>query len=394
MVASENAVGWGVRWRVRRNSIKHLANTLSVSGKNGSLLVLSLGGVVGTVGRGVSDLLEVETLWRRDARGGDLVEYLLPKCSDHSPALISIADDGMEEGKKPFKFFNMWVRHSDYFSIVKSIWEQNVEGYKMFSFHTKLRKLKFALKNLNKKYFMNISVQVCRAKEELEDTQRQLSNNLFSSVLIAEEKECIKRYDRLLDCGYSFFKKKQILTGVCKGIRVPTLSPNPEVIANGPHLTTDQKLMLSLPFTREEIKKAIFLCQMIKAQDLMDIMLSSSKPHGKLLVMIYFKLLRNSFLNPQFASDYRPISCCNCIYKTISKVIASRIQKVMDSLISDAQSAFIKGRLISSNILLAHEMVKYYGRKHTSPRTMLNIDLRKAFNTINWDFIREMLKGL
>ncbi|XP_020270722.1 uncharacterized protein LOC109845882 [Asparagus officinalis] len=266
------------------------------------------------------------------------VEYLLPKCSDHSPALISIAENDREEGIKPFKFFNMWVKHPDYLSTVKAVWEQNIEGYKMFQFHTKLRKLKTALKNLNKKHFMNISVQVCRAKDELEDTQRQLSNNPFSSVLIAKEKECIKKYESLLDCEYSFFKQKaninwciqgdkgsklfhsamkkrrhanKILslqteegvrisdkhlviaeiTGYFKnllGYSVPTLPPNPEIIANGPLLSTDQKLMLSLPVTREEIKKAIFLCLMIKAQVLMDIMLFSSKPHGVLSVMIYF----------------------------------------------------------------------------------------------------------
>ncbi|XP_020243176.1 uncharacterized protein LOC109821398 [Asparagus officinalis] len=66
----------------------------------------------------------------------------------------------------------------------------------------------------------------------------------------------------------------------------------------------------------------------------------------------------------------------------------------MGYLISDAQSSFVKGRLISSNILLAHELVKHYGRKYTSPKAVLNIDLRKAFDTINWDFIRAMLKGL
>ncbi|XP_020272601.1 uncharacterized protein LOC109847772 [Asparagus officinalis] len=135
------------------------------------------------------------------------VEYLMPRCSDHSPALLSIVDDDVE-GKRPFKFFNMWVKHSDYFSTVKSIWEQNIEGYKMFSFHSKLKKLKYALKELNKKHFMNISEQICRAKVELDDLQRQLSNNLFSSDLIAREKECIKKYDRLLDCGYSFYKQK------------------------------------------------------------------------------------------------------------------------------------------------------------------------------------------
>ncbi|XP_020263008.1 uncharacterized protein LOC109838990 [Asparagus officinalis] len=66
----------------------------------------------------------------------------------------------------------------------------------------------------------------------------------------------------------------------------------------------------------------------------------------------------------------------------------------MGFLVNEAQNAFVKGRQISSNILLAHELAKNYNRKHISPRAMLNIDIKKAFDTINWGFLKEMLIGL
>ncbi|XP_020266458.1 uncharacterized protein LOC109841947 [Asparagus officinalis] len=66
----------------------------------------------------------------------------------------------------------------------------------------------------------------------------------------------------------------------------------------------------------------------------------------------------------------------------------------MGYLIDESQSAFVKGRQISTNILLANEIVNNYNRKHISPRIMLCIDIKKAFDTINWDFLNEMLKGL
>ncbi|XP_020245065.1 uncharacterized protein LOC109823190 [Asparagus officinalis] len=97
---------------------------------------------------------------------------------------------------------------------------------------------------------------------------------------------------------------------------------------------------------------------------------------------------------PKSPSDFRPISCCNCIYKFISKILASKIKLVLGCLINEAQSAFVKGRQISNNILLAHELVKNYGRKSISPRTMLNIDIKKAFDTISWSFLEDMLIGL
>ncbi|XP_020245216.1 uncharacterized protein LOC109823347 [Asparagus officinalis] len=217
------------------------------------------------------------------------VEFLLPRCSDHSPALLTIEDDAIK-GKRPFKFFNMWVKHLEFIPTVKKVWEQNIEGYKMYSFHTKLKKLKLALKELNKKHFMNISEQVHRAKDELADTQRLLNGDPFSSDLINREKECIKKYDRLLECESSFYKQKaniswslegdkgskffhsikkkkrhhnRILTlynergdritdneGIISeivgyynkllGTSVPTSDPDPMVIANGPLLSHDQ----------------------------------------------------------------------------------------------------------------------------------------------------------
>ncbi|XP_020263344.1 uncharacterized protein LOC109839326 [Asparagus officinalis] len=135
------------------------------------------------------------------------VEYLLPSCSDHSPALLTIEDD-IITGKRPFKFFNMWVKHPDFMSTVKAIWEQNIDGFKMYSFHSKLKMLKTALKDLNKKHYMNISEQVLRAKNSLTEVQGLLSGDLFNPDLIRREKDCIKKYERLLDCESSFYKQK------------------------------------------------------------------------------------------------------------------------------------------------------------------------------------------
>ncbi|KAL2532785.1 Reverse transcriptase domain-containing protein [Abeliophyllum distichum] len=92
--------------------------------------------------------------------------------------------------------------------------------------------------------------------------------------------------------------------------------------------------------------------------------------------------------------DYRPISCCNVIYKIISKLLASRLVPVMDTLVNKVQYAFIQGRCMAKNIHLAQELLRHYNRKRISPRCMVNIDLGKAYDSVHWDFLRSVLQGM
>ncbi|GKE35981.1 hypothetical protein Tco_1455303 [Tanacetum coccineum] len=71
---------------------------------------------------------------------------------------------------------------------------------------------------------------------------------------------------------------------------------------------------------------------------------------------------------PSRVNDYRPISCCNVLFKCISKIIANRIKQSLKVLISPNQSAFIPGRSISDNILLTHELMHNYHLDRGTPR--------------------------
>uniref|UniRef100_A0A0V0I001 Putative ovule protein n=1 Tax=Solanum chacoense TaxID=4108 RepID=A0A0V0I001_SOLCH len=75
--------------------------------------------------------------------------------------------------------------------------------------------------------------------------------------------------------------------------------------------------------------------------------------------------------NPSTVKEYRPIECCTVLYKIIAKVLTSRLQEVISSVIREAQSGFIPGRKIADNIILATELVKAYQRKHISPGVWL-----------------------
>ncbi|VFQ59176.1 unnamed protein product [Cuscuta campestris] len=98
--------------------------------------------------------------------------------------------------------------------------------------------------------------------------------------------------------------------------------------------------------------------------------------------------------SPRSPTDFRPIACCNVIYKTISKILSSRLKKVLPDIINPNQGAFIEGRELVHNILLCHEIAKGYKRKGASPRCLMKIDLRKAYDSISWKAIKGIMEAM
>lgn len=67
--------------------------------------------------------------------------------------------------------------------------------------------------------------------------------------------------------------------------------------------------------------------------------------------------------SPVNVADFRPINLCNVIYQLITKVIANRLKRVLPSIISKSQSAFVPSCPIADNVLVVYELIHYLKQK-------------------------------
>ena len=103
---------------------------------------------------------------------------------------------------------------------------------------------------------------------------------------------------------------------------------------------------------------------------------------------------KNNDLKHMF--DYRPISLSNVISRIVSKVLANRLKHVLPMIVSDARSAFAPNRLITNNITTAYELLHRMRnrRKGRVGHMAVKLDISKAYNLVEWGFLRQIMLKL
>lgn len=97
--------------------------------------------------------------------------------------------------------------------------------------------------------------------------------------------------------------------------------------------------------------------------------------------------------NADSIGKYRPISLANYQFKLITKILADRLAKIVPKVISINQRGFISGRSITDCICVASEAINLLNRKTFGGNVALKIDTKKAFDTLDWNFLIKVLKS-
>jgi hypothetical protein len=210
--------------------------------------------------------------------------------------------------------------------------------------------------------------------------------------------------------GAEFVHYYQQLLGTSKA----TISLDSAIIRCGPYLSSSSHGLLLSPVSYEDIRKAVFDIGNDKApgpdgyssfffkqawnvvgEDLCAAV-QDFFHSGRLLKQVNHSIISlvPKSVNVSSTSDFKTISCCNVIYKVIAKILVGRLAQVLSNIVSLIQNAFWGGGLMSDNINLVYELLRQYGRKRSSPQSLLKVNFRKAFNSVQWEFLENLLRHL
>ncbi|KAL2225254.1 UNVERIFIED_CONTAM: hypothetical protein Sindi_3094700 [Sesamum indicum] len=353
---------------------------------------------------------------------------LTPRTSDHSPLVLH--GDIQQHNGGMFRFDNYLAHSPEFIHNVQNIWHHEIVGIPMYAVTRKLKALKpvFRLQRRNKG---DLTMNVQLAKGFLDEAQQLVSSDRQNELYLLLEHCCRVVYAKAAkleqimlqqrakmqwmkdgdQCSRVFFRKiaqrREAPEDGCQWIFV--------ILDRGQGTVSLMRKLINYSFhsPADDVKQAMFdiaddkgtpgpdgySSRFFKAawpvvgEEVTRAVLDFFST-GKLLKQVNSTILAliPKVHTPMSVNDFRPISCCNVLYKIIAKLLVQKISVLLDKIVSPCQTAFIPGRSIGDNIMLAQELFSRYNQMRLPPRCALKVDIRKAYDTVEWDFLLAVLQ--
>ncbi|XP_061350094.1 uncharacterized protein LOC133295304 [Gastrolobium bilobum] len=375
--------------------------------------------------------------------------------SDHRPILLWDGQPNFSNGgARPFRFLAAWLTHNSFSDLVKRCWagghnwKASSENFreKATSWHKDCYKEEEKLKNNLHSRLRGIDYSLsqhpCHSLERLQKEIWQQLNTIYLREEITWYQRSRTDWIRFGDRNTKFFHSATVSrrrrnridalqNDVGDWIADPSLlmsmaveyydnlykediplRPNFPIRNKFPEM--ERRVMMALEScpSSQEIKGVVFSMGPFKApgvdglhsiffQSQWDVVESSvcnfikgvfNDPSRIEEVNQTLLCLIPKLENPHTFKDFRPISLCNVIYKTVTKIVANRLKLQMDKLVMPNQCSFIRGRQGTDNVIIAQELIHSMRKKRGSKGWMaIKVDLEKAYDRISWNFLQDTL---
>ncbi|XP_057452127.1 uncharacterized protein LOC130743933 [Lotus japonicus] len=329
-----------------------------------------------------------------------VVHHLPRYKSDHNPILLTcgVRRNRQEMGRaKIFRFEEMWLQEGqECAEIVTETWCRLRNDLP-----TKIAEVGGALKCWGKDKFGDIPRKISDQKALLQDLQRKdQTAEVLSAASVAE-----KELDSLLEQEEKWWRQRS---------RATWIEETTSLIAN--RLSDSHLQVLADPFTKEDVEEALFQMHPTKApgadgflalfyqrfwdvigDDVAEFCLQILHGHVSPGIINHTMIVLIPKVKKAVnATQFRPISLCTVMFKIVTKVIANMLKIILPDLICESQSAFVPGRIITDNALIAYECF-HFMKKRTNGRngTMaLKLDMSKAYDRIEWSFLSSVMTSM
>ncbi|KAF7152227.1 hypothetical protein RHSIM_Rhsim01G0161700 [Rhododendron simsii] len=387
------------------------------------------------------------------------VEHLDCVGSDHKALLLKTMVGGKRRAT-PFRFDARWFEYEEVQAIVQHQWDQSISGSRLFSLNQKIKNCRLALKSWRVKQNLNSRRKIDQVTAEvkvLESEGRELHLESISALedQLAREWEqeelywkqkSHKKWLKLGDRNTSYFhastverRRRNYVSGIEneQGVWVSDqqsiatkfqkfftnlyvsegVHDVQQVISSIPtRITADMNNRFLKPFSTGEIKTALFAMHPNKAPGYDGMTAGFFQRYWDIVGVDLCRVVRSFFHDgrmlgsvnrtqivlipkvhtPTKVSQFRPISLCTTVYKLIAKVLANRLRPFLPSIISENQSAFVGGRQITDNVLLAHELTHYIKHKRSGSQGVaaFKLDMARAYDRVEWSYLERVMVKL
>ena len=385
------------------------------------------------------------------------VKHVVSPCSDHLAIVVRGEPKESNVGKKRCKQYEiMWERNHALPEIIQNAWETVGELHDLGDVEKALGKTMSMLQDWSRSKFGSVREELQKSRSQLEELMHMNADrqeirritDLMNELLYREEMMWLQR-SRITwlkegDRNTKYFHSKAVWRARKNKIRklMDDFGNVHEDPASMHHLATDyfrnlytadsnletahvvelfeqcvsddDNMQLCAEFSEKEISDALFQIGPLKAPGpdgfparffqrnwgtlkekvipaVHEFFRTGIMPDGANITSI---VLIPKVSNPSKISEYRPISLCNVIYKVVSKCLVNRLRPLLDGIVTPAQSAFVPGRMITDNVLLAFECIHHIKQEKDPTKSFCayKLDLSKTYDRVDWSFFRQVMQ--